>query len=90
MKKRIVYMLLPALLLSLCACGAANKPSATHSPNPTSTPVTATPDVNDGIVKDDDGIITDDDTGVVPTQTPGADASAKPSASAAAGKDEKK
>ena len=31
-----------------------------------------------------DGIITDDDTGVVPTQTPMADTSAKPSASAQA------
>ena len=31
-----------------------------------------------------DGIITDDDTGVVPTQTPMEDTSAKPSASAQA------
>ena len=35
-------------------------------------------------LKIDDGIITDDDTGVVPTQTPMADTSAKPSASAQA------
>lgn len=48
------------------------------------TPMTATPDMNDGIVNDDDGIITDNDTGVVPTQTPMADTSAKPSASAQA------
>ncbi len=39
--------------------------------------MTATPDMNDGIVNDDDGIITDDDTGVVPTQTPMADTSAE-------------
>ena len=40
--------------------------------------------MNDGIVNDEDGIITDDDTGVVPTQTPMTDSSAKPSASAKA------
>ena len=83
MKKWIVYILaLAALVVSLCACGAANKPAATNAPMPSGSPMTATPDMNDGIVNDDDGIITDDDTGVVPTQTPMADASAKPSASA--------
>ena len=82
MKKGIVYILALAALLSLCACGAADKPSATNEPKPSGTPMTATPDMNDGIVNDDDGIITDDDTGVVPTQTPVASASAKPSASA--------
>ena len=60
------------------------KPAATNAPRPSGTPMTATPDMNDGIVNDDDGIITDDDTGVVPTQTPMADTSAKPSASAQA------
>ena len=86
MKKEIVYILsLAALIFSLCACGAANNPSATNAPPATGTsPMTATPDMNDGIVNDDDGIITDDDTGVVPTQTPMADTSAKPSASAQA------
>ncbi len=82
MKKGIVYILALAALLSLCACGAADKPSATNEPKPSGSPMTATPDMNDGIVNDDDGIITDDDTGVVPTQTPVASASAKPSASA--------
>ena len=82
MKKGIVYSLALAALLSLCACGAADKPSATNEPKPSGSPMTATPDMNDGIVNDDDGIITDDDTGVVPTQTPVASASAKPSASA--------
>ena len=65
-------------------CGTAEKPAATNAPRPSGTPMTATPDMNDGIVNDDDGIITDDDTGVVPTQTPMADTSAKPSASAQA------
>ena len=82
MKKGIVYILALAALLSLCACGAADKPSATNEPKPSGSPMTATPDMNDGIVNDDDGIITDDDTGVVPTQTPVASASAQPSASA--------
>ena len=84
MKKWIVYILALAALLSLCACGAEDKPSATNEPKPSGSPMTATPDMNDGIVNDDDGIITDDDTGVVPTQTPMADTSAKPSASAQA------
>ena len=83
MKKWIVYILaLAALVVSLCACGAADKPSATNAPMLSGSPMAATPDMNDGIVNDDDGIITDDDTGVVPTQTPMADTSAKPSASA--------
>ena len=84
MKKGIVYILVLAALLSLCACGTVEKPAATNAPRPSGTPMTATPDMNDGIVNDDDGIITDDDTGVVPTQTPMADTSAKPSASAQA------
>ena len=83
MKKWIVYILsLTALVASLCACGTAEKPAATNAPRPSGTPMTATPDMNDGIVNDDDGIITDNDTGVVPAQTPVASASAKPSASA--------
>lgn len=70
MKKWIVYILsLTALVVSLCACGTAEKPAATNAPRPSGSPMTATPDMNDGIVNDDDGIITDDDTGVVPTQT---------------------
>ena len=78
MKKWIVYILsLTALVVSLCACGTAEKPAATNAPRPSGTPMTATPDMNDGIVNDDD-------TGVVPTQTPMADTSAKPSASAQA------
>ena len=84
MKKWIVYILsLTALVVSLCACGTAEKPAATNAPRPSGTPMTATPDMNDGIVNDDDGIITDDDTGIVPMQTPMTSASAKPSASAA-------
>ena len=86
MKKEIVYILsLAALIFSLCACGAANNPSATNAPPATGTPTAMpTPDMNDGIVNDEDGIITDDDTGVVPTQTPMPDSSAKPSSSAKA------
>ena len=86
MKKEIVYILsLAALIFSLCACGAANNPSATNAPPATGTPTAMpTPDMNDGIGNDEDGIITDDDTGVVPTQTPMTDSSAKPSASAKA------
>ena len=84
MKKGIVYILALASLLSLSACGAADNPAATNAPMPSGSPMTATPDMNDGIVNDDDGIITDDDTGVVPTQTPMTDSSAKPSASAKA------
>ena len=80
MKKWIVYILsLTALVVSLCACGTAEKPAATNAPRPSGTPMTATPDMTAGT-----GIITDDDTGVVPTQTPMADTSAKPSASAQA------
>ena len=83
MKKGTVYiLLLAALLLSLAACGASDKPAPAESPKPTASPAMPTPDVNDGIVNDDDGIIDDDDTGIVPTQTPMASASAKPSASA--------
>ena len=83
MKKGIVYILLLAvLLLSLAACGASDKPATTESPRPTSSTSMPTPDMNDGIVNDNDGIIDDDDTGIVPTQTPMASASAKPSASA--------
>ena len=81
MKKGIVYILLLAvLLLSLAACGASDKPATTESPRPTSSTSMPTPDMNDGIVND--SIIDDDDTGIVPTQTPMASASAKPSASA--------
>ena len=83
MKKGIVYILLLAvLLLSLAACGASDKPATTESPRPTSSTSMPTPDMNDGIVNDNDGIIDDDDTGIVPTQTPMASTSAKPSASA--------
>lgn len=83
MKKGTVYiLLLAALLLLLAACGASDKPAPAESPKPTGSPMMPTPDMNDGIVNDDDGIIDDDDTGIVPTQTPMADASAKPSASA--------
>ena len=50
MKKWIVYILsLTALVVSLCACGTAEKPAATNAPRPSSTPMTATPDMNDGI-----------------------------------------
>ena len=56
MKKWIVYILsLTALVASLCACGTADKPAATNAPRPSGTPMTATPDMNDGIVNDDDG-----------------------------------
>ena len=83
MKKGTVYiLLLAALLLSLAACGASDKPMPSGTPGATNSPTMPTPDMNDGMVNDDDGIIDDDDTGIVPTQTPMASASAKPSASA--------
>ncbi|MGM9548022.1 MAG: hypothetical protein ACI3U0_08480, partial [Oscillospiraceae bacterium] len=60
MKKGIVYILLLAvLLLSLAACGASDKPATAESPKPTSSPYMPTPDMNDGIVNDNDGIIDD-------------------------------
>ena len=88
MKKGIVYILAAAsLAASLAACGTAGMPDTSASPMPSGSPMTAAPDMNDGIVRDDDGIITDDDTGTVPTQTPMTGASAKPSASANPGTD---
>ena len=48
MKKWIVYILsLTALVVSLCACGTAEKPAATNAPRPSGTPMTATPDMNE-------------------------------------------
>ena len=70
MKKAIAYTC--AAVLCLCAltgCGRmendAGKTSPSPSPVATSTPASATPDVSDGIVNDNDGIITSDDNGAV-------------------------
>lgn len=56
MKKTTVYILALVLLLSLlCACGDRNGNDNTTSP----TPAGVTDNANNGMVDDDDGVITD-------------------------------
>lgn len=72
MKKATVYIL--ALILIMCVllagCGEnlTNRKgtSATEAPKATVLPETMMPDPGDGVVNDEDGIITDDDTGTDP------------------------
>ena len=89
MKKAAEYILLPVLSLSLLAgCGAAQRRDDAKKPESTADVVISTPSAEDGMVKDEDGIITDGDTGAVPdvTAAPGrgtSSPSASPSASPA-------
>ena len=64
MKKAIVYIFAALIALNaLAGCGMEGDRNTTT--NPSATPVVTTPDVNNGIVDDKDGIITDDDNGRV-------------------------
>lgn len=78
MKKITVYILALVLLFAcLSGCKAATNPTATATPKatvqPTATPAELLPSAGNGIVKDDDGIL-----------SPSPSATAKPSAGAAA------
>ncbi len=97
MKKAAEYIILPVLALGLLAgCAAGQRRDEIKKPEPTSEPVITTPSADDGMVKDNDGIITDDDTGAAPdhsaapgrgTASPWASPSASPSASPASSPD---
>ena len=69
MKKAMVYILALTLAFSalLAGCGenSSDRSSTRETPKPqtSSAPETMMPDPEDGVVKDDDGIITDGDTG---------------------------
>jgi len=81
MKKTIVCILFAACVcLNLCACGGMDTgrdnavvdrpaaPQATTEVMPEILPV-PTPDVDDGVVKDDDGVIEERDTGTARSDT---------------------
>ena len=75
MKKTIVYILtVAALALALSGCGGSMDDSGiqvTPRPGVTMAPdVTAMPDVNNGVVNDDDGVITEGDNGPMETRAP--------------------
>ena len=78
MKKAVYTLTMAVLVFSLAGCGAMGLvedilPSASPAagtPAVFASPAVVTPDVEDGIVKDEDGIITDDDTGADPTAKP--------------------
>lgn len=70
MKKTIVYILVAAILTaSLCACGSSgtlDDPGYNSTDRPGAVPSSVpdmTPDVNDGIVNDRDGMIDSGDNG---------------------------
>ncbi len=68
MKKATAFLLCAAALTAiLSGCGymgmAGDVPSQTEIPAVSASPAVVTPDPGDGIVRDDDGIITDGDTG---------------------------
>jgi hypothetical protein len=79
MKKYLACLLAIMLLsFSLAACGDSNmdntiiaspSPSAAHTATPSASPYIS-PDVDNGIVNDDDGIIDDNDTGVTASTAP--------------------
>ena len=91
MKKTIVYILAAAaLILALSGCGDNMNDSGfqvTPRPEVSMKPdVTAMPDANNGIVNDDDGVITEGDNGPMETRapaTPKPQNTAAPKASAA-------
>ena len=64
MKKAIVYIFAALIALNaLAGCGMEGDRNNNTTVNPSATPIVTTPDVNNGIVGDRDGIITDDDNG---------------------------
>ena len=71
MRKAMVYILALTLAFStlLAGCGENTKDrdgtKETQKPQTSAAPETMMPDPEDGVVKDDDGIITDGDTGSV-------------------------
>ena len=102
MKKAVYTLTVFILAVSLAGCAGTgflrddlmdgDRPAATGMPAVSASPAVATPDVGDGIVRDEDGIITDDDTGAAATPRPdtgkkgegmGKTASPSPSASPA-------
>ena len=78
MKRTMVYVLALTLAFStlLAGCGEMNNAKdgktgmPTATPQQTATPGTMTPDPADGVVRDQDGIITDGDTGSPATDAP--------------------
>ncbi len=80
MKKAVYTLVTAALVLSLTGCAGTDlmdggrmedrDPAATAAPAVSASPAVVTPDVEDGIVRDRDGIITDDDTGAETTARP--------------------
>ena len=78
MKKAVYTLTMALLVFSLAGCGTMGLvedilPTASPAvgdPAVSASPAAVTPDVEDGIVKDEDGIITDDDTGTDPTAKP--------------------
>ena len=75
MKKTIVYILaLASLVLTMSGCGGSMNDSGlrvTPVPEVTMKPqVSAMPDVNDGVVNDDNGVITEGDNGPMETRAP--------------------
>lgn len=72
MKKAVVYILILVFALAaLTACSANGttdlEPETTAGTNASASPAVVTPDPDDGMVQDEDGIITDDDTGSLNT-----------------------
>ncbi len=78
MKRTMVYVLALTLAFStlLAGCGERNNAKdgktgmPTTTPQQTAAPGTMTPDPADGVVRDQDGIITDGDTGSPATGAP--------------------
>ena len=76
MKKTTAYILSVVLILSLASgCGRMENTAPQTTPKTTATPAAPTPDVNNGIVNDGDGIIEPDDNGRIPEATHSASAS---------------
>ncbi|MBQ7737619.1 MAG: hypothetical protein IJT62_07265 [Oscillospiraceae bacterium] len=87
MKKKTIYSLAVLLAFSfLVACGrnGATEVLPDGSPIVSASPMVVTPDMNDGVVRDDDGIITDSDTGNTATSRPETSPSASPAEKASA------
>ena len=76
MKKAVYTLMTAALVLSLTGCAGmglmdgGQTEAPTVSPAVSASPAVVTPDVDDGVVRDRDGIITDDDTGAETTARP--------------------
>ncbi len=67
MKRIVCVCMFMALCTALTGCGFTGMPengvNATDNPTVSASPAVVTPDTGDGIVRDNDGVITDDDTG---------------------------